>query len=190
MNVTLTPDDAYRKAYAHYVQKRYESAREICRGVLQADPGHMHAAYLLAVVEHRLGSPEAGDEILQQAVAHIPNNVRLSYRPLLSPRYTDTAQPALDALLSGGLDSYIGVIESFGRWLPSLQKIPAATDHPAVPHWNNIWIPPFDGIALYCRIAAQRPAVYLEVGSGNSTRFVRRAIADHGLATKIGRAHV
>ena len=38
MNVTLTPDDAYRKAYAHYVQKRYESAREICRGVLQADP--------------------------------------------------------------------------------------------------------------------------------------------------------
>ena len=85
MNVTLTPDDAYRKAYAHYVQKRYESAREICCGVLQVDPGHMHAAYLLAVVEHRLGSPEAGDEILQQAVAAAPtyaeahNNLGLAY---------------------------------------------------------------------------------------------------------------
>jgi hypothetical protein len=34
-------------------------------------------------------------------------------------------------------------------------------------------------------VAAGRPALYVEVGSGNSTKFVRRAIRDHGLATRV-----
>lgn len=34
-------------------------------------------------------------------------------------------------------------------------------------------------------LAAGNPATYLEVGSGNSTRFARRAITVHGLRTRI-----
>lgn len=49
----------------------------------------------------------------------------------------------------------------------------------------NGWIPGGDAAAIYGLIALHRPATYLEVGSGWSTRFARRAVSDHDLPTKI-----
>lgn len=56
---------------------------------------------------------------------------------------------------------------------------------PRTPAWSNGYIPPIDGLSLYAMVAKFRPRVYLEVGSGNSTKFVRRAIEDLGLDTRI-----
>ena len=67
-----------------------------------------------------------------------------------------------------------------------LSRIPA--DAPAGaggPHWRNGWLPPLDAASLYALTVRHRPRLYLEVGSGNSTLFVRRAIEDHGLDTRI-----
>ena len=46
-------------------------------------------------------------------------------------------------------------------------------------------MPPFDGAALYGLVAETSPRRYIEVGSGNSTLFVRQAIRDHRLPTEI-----
>ncbi len=53
------------------------------------------------------------------------------------------------------------------------------------PYWANPWFSHFDAVSLYTLIRAKKPKVYLEVGSGNSTKFARRAIQDGGLSTKI-----
>lgn len=53
------------------------------------------------------------------------------------------------------------------------------------PSWVNGWFPAFDAVMLYGLLATRNPRQYVEVGSGNSTRFARRAIRDHGLRTKI-----
>lgn len=53
------------------------------------------------------------------------------------------------------------------------------------PAWINGFLPGLDSAALYAMLALNPPETYLEVGSGNSTRFARRAIRDHGLETKI-----
>jgi hypothetical protein len=53
------------------------------------------------------------------------------------------------------------------------------------PHWDNIWLPAMDGMSIYALIAARKPKVYLEVGSGNSTKFARRAVRDHNTGTRI-----
>ncbi len=55
----------------------------------------------------------------------------------------------------------------------------------AGPSWINGWFPGFDAVMLYGLLATRNPRLYVEVGSGNSTRFARRAIRDHGLRTKI-----
>ena len=61
-----------------------------------------------------------------------------------------------------------------------------APDDGSVPFWDNGWFPPLDAICLYGLVASPtNPRLYLEVGSGNSTKFVRRAIEDHKLRTKI-----
>lgn len=53
------------------------------------------------------------------------------------------------------------------------------------PSWINGWFPGFDAAVLYGLLALRNPRWFVEVGSGNSTRFARRAIQDHGLRTKI-----
>ncbi|MEE7463124.1 MULTISPECIES: hypothetical protein [Methylobacterium] len=42
-----------------------------------------------------------------------------------------------------------------------------------------------DALALTTVLATRRPAQYVEVGSGNSTKFARRAIGKYKLDTKI-----
>lgn len=49
----------------------------------------------------------------------------------------------------------------------------------------NEYISGSDSAALYVFLAAGNPQRYVEVGSGNSTKFARRAIRDHELRTRI-----
>lgn len=68
----------------------------------------------------------------------------------------------------------------------ALREIPMdAPDDARQPHWMNGWLPGLDGAAIYAFVADRKPKTYFEVGSGNSTKFARRAIADHNLSTRI-----
>jgi len=109
----------------------------------------------------------------------------LTYSPPQTPRHAKTPNTAIDALLAPHIADFGTHLRSFARWLPWLRNIPATPASDDAPYWNNMWIPPLDGIAIYCTIAAKRPRRYIEVGSGNSTLFAHRAIADHQLETQI-----
>ncbi len=65
--------------------------------------------------------------------------------------------------------------------IPEEQTDRAASE----PHWLNAWMPALDGVALYGFMVTHKPKIYMEVGSGNSTRFARKAIVDHSLDTRI-----
>lgn len=54
-----------------------------------------------------------------------------------------------------------------------------------LPSWNNNFLPGLDIIAIYGLINEFKPKQYIEIGSGNSTKVVRKAIADNNLNTKI-----
>lgn len=81
--------------------------------------------------------------------------------------------------------SYAEVLHGIARHIDTLSRIPRDTTEKLEPMWDNPWFPPFDGATLYGLIAETKPQRYIEVGSGISTRFARRAINDLGLATKI-----
>lgn len=53
------------------------------------------------------------------------------------------------------------------------------------PYWQNQWFSGLDAVSLYSFIAIKKPKIYLEIGSGNSTKFARKAIKDHNMDTKI-----
>lgn len=46
-------------------------------------------------------------------------------------------------------------------------------------------LPGLDAAFLYSVVAREKPERYIEIGSGTSTKFVRQAIRDHGLSTRI-----
>jgi hypothetical protein len=53
------------------------------------------------------------------------------------------------------------------------------------PYWNQTWFSALDAAALIGFIATERPRRYIEIGSGNSTKFARFAIKTLGLSTKM-----
>ncbi len=111
----------------------------------------------------------------------------LDYR--VEPRsrygYGRPPHPGLRKLFEAGRDSYRPLLTGFLRFAEEFGRIPMEARDARTPCWNNGWIPPLDAVGLYGMLAQQKPHLYLEVGSGHSTRFARRAVDDHGLPTEI-----
>lgn len=110
----------------------------------------------------------------------------LDYRVDPVPRYGygRPAHPELTAILSAGDDRYRQILAGFLRFTPQLLQIPAHAPD-SRPAWINKWFAGLDTFALYGFIAERKPSLYVEVGSGVSTRIVRQAIRDQNLATRI-----
>ena len=53
------------------------------------------------------------------------------------------------------------------------------------PGWNNGMLPGLDIVGIYAMLALKKPARYIEVGSGNSTKVAFKAKRDYNLSTQI-----
>ncbi|HEU4941080.1 MAG TPA: class I SAM-dependent methyltransferase [Candidatus Eisenbacteria bacterium] len=114
--------------------------------------------------------------------------VFLDYPVRPAPRYGHgrPAHPELLQLLEGGRARYRNLLERMAGLGDAMARIPVRPEAGSMePAWVNGFLPGLDAAALYGMLALQPPETYLEVGSGNSTRFARRAIRDQGLRTRI-----
>jgi hypothetical protein len=92
----------------------------------------------------------------------------------------------LRARLAAEKQDYIAFMTDAAALAPRFLQIAVnEPNDPEEPWWLNGWFPGLDGISLYAMLARHKPRRFLEVGSGNSTKFARRAIRDLGLATRI-----
>jgi len=115
--------------------------------------------------------------------------VELEYAPCSTPRYGwgKPPHPLLYELLERHRDKYRAVLDQLALFEPAYRTIslsPPAGDSLS-PFWKNGFLPGLDALALYGFVALHRPRLYLEIGSGNSTKFAARAMRDHRLKTKI-----
>jgi hypothetical protein len=112
----------------------------------------------------------------------------LDYKVDAVPRfgYGKPPHPELSRILSSNDAQYLKVLTQFLGLSEDLLRIslrePEASPEPS---WLHDWLDGLDTFALYGFVATRNPALYLEVGSGYSTKVVRRAIRDHSLRTKI-----
>ena len=86
-------------------------------------------------------------------------------------------------------DNYKQFIEDLVALADFFAKIatqaPSTPEGATVPYWSNKYLPQGDAIALCGFLFKYKPAVYVEIGSGNSTKFARRVISHFNLPTKI-----
>ena len=106
-------------------------------------------------------------------------------RPKVRHGWDRPPHPQLLALLAAHEDRYRTTLQSFLPLHSALRRITLQQIEPGQPYWLNGYFPTFDAISLYGYIATRRPRRLIEIGSGNSTLFVRRAITDHRLATRL-----
>jgi len=99
--------------------------------------------------------------------------------------YGRPTHPELGELIRRSDDAYEGVLRTILARREALSRIPSSADDGLEPAWRNPYLPALDGAALYTFLCERRPRHYVEIGSGNSTRFAARAKRDSGLATEI-----
>ena len=143
----------------------------------------------VALSEHRRSS--LGVSLEEEAairIARAESRVILTdypYHPHRRPIEAAAGGRRLTTRLHAEEGRYAATLHGIARHVGSLLRIPRAQENSTRPFWANVWFPPFDGAALYGLIAERSPRRYIEVGSGNSTRFARQAISDLSLQTRI-----
>ena len=92
------------------------------------------------------------------------------------------AYPALEALLAACWPAFERVLVEIDALAPELRRLGGP---PPAPRFDQDWFPALDAAAAYAMVCGLRPRRIVEVGSGHSTRFLARAIADRELATTL-----
>lgn len=82
------------------------------------------------------------------------------------------------------IDAFVEEVRPF-CYHSHFDNIPKTATARGEPHLENTWFTDGDARAAYGIVAARRPKRIIEIGSGNSTMFMRRAIKDFSLDTKI-----
>ena len=113
----------------------------------------------------------------------------LEYKVNLKPRYghgQPPHQPLYD-LINQRRESYRELLAGLLAYRPVFEGIKdAKTETDAnQPTWNNTYLPGLDIVGIYGMLARFRPAQYVEVGSGNSTKVAAKAIREQHLPTRI-----
>jgi hypothetical protein len=91
--------------------------------------------------------------------------------------------PAMESLFAERREAFLEIL----GWLESLTPDLAAIggEAPPAPRWDQDWFPRLDAAVAYALVRRHRPVRILEVGSGHSTRFLARAVADEAYPARI-----
>jgi predicted O-methyltransferase YrrM len=101
-------------------------------------------------------------------------------------RYADSVEeqdyPALRPYFEEAEPRMVGVLAEIEAHGGNLRRI-LNGEGPA--RFDQDWFPRLDAAAAYAIVRRERPTRVVEIGSGHSTRFMARAVADGTLATRI-----
>ena len=111
--------------------------------------------------------------------------VALEYPPTARTASATRAEGPLHDIVAGAEPAYRATLRTIASFEADLARIPRAAHDRRTPSWSNEFMPGLDSASIYAFLRSRRPQTYLEVGSGISTRFARRAIEDGKLETRI-----
>lgn len=104
--------------------------------------------------------------------------VPLDHQDVVHSRPSDFVYSAVQAVLEAdlpGIEAFLAEIRPFLDH-PTLAAVTDGPLGPTDPYWNNGFFSGDDARSAFAVVAARRPGQVIEIGSGNSTRFFRRAI--------------
>lgn len=116
-------------------------------------------------------------------------NLFLEYKVNFKPRYGYGKPPhqALYDIINKNREEYkkwLNEALKYKHEIWEIRDLKKETD-PHKPVWNNGYLPGLDIIGIYTMISSLKPRKYVEIGSGNSTKVVKKAILENKLSTKI-----
>ncbi|MCK5135172.1 MAG: class I SAM-dependent methyltransferase [Bacteroidales bacterium] len=116
-------------------------------------------------------------------------NLFLEYNVNFKPRYGHGLPPhkQLYEIINANRSAYADLLQKALTYSSEIHEIKKSDSeaNPLVPSWNNGFLPGLDIIGIYTMLSEFKPAKYIEIGSGNSTKVAHKAIKEQGLSSKI-----
>ncbi len=110
--------------------------------------------------------------------------VILFHKVNFKPRWEKRGgNPHLLKIIASNRNTYEENINQLSEYKSIVDEINAGS-FPFTIRWDNGFFPAFDGISLMWAASSSK-ATYMEIGSGNSTMFVKAALLAKGRSTKI-----
>lgn len=117
--------------------------------------------------------------------ARLGNYVVLDYPATSLASSASRGTGRLNDLIAAGEPEYRRTLDMIASFEEDLARIPRRVEGGRSPSWVNDFLPGLDSASIYGFLRSRGSQTYLEVGSGTSTRFARRAIDDGALPTRI-----
>jgi hypothetical protein len=113
--------------------------------------------------------------------------VELEYEVEPKPRNGGAPNPLLREIIARDLPRYADHLQYLTAIREEFFDLQVEPDlqNPSAPNWENGFLPGLDIVGLHGMLRRYKPGRYIEIGSGNSTKVARRAIAMHHLDTRI-----
>jgi len=114
--------------------------------------------------------------------------IALDYRVDPRPRfgYGKPAHPQLESLFESAKIRFSIWISTIKEHSDDLLRIAQQAEQQSYqPTFRNGWFLGLDAAAYYCIVSEAKPKTLIEIGSGNSTKFARRAIRDRSPNTRL-----
>lgn len=147
----------------------------------RAAAAHQRAASLRPGLQ-----PLAGQAFETDRAHHDFKMSDYGYRAEIRQGAGQPPHPQLSALIGAGRERYRDLINGWSDLAADFAELPLGGDYTNTePFWLNTWFPPLDGMALTGMLRGNDPARFLEIGSGVSTKFARRAVTKYGLRTRL-----
>lgn len=128
------------------------------------------------------------DVVALAPTATAMSTLQLEYPLESQPRwgYGRPAHRRIAEVIEAQRPVYRDLLEQFVTYGDELAQVSLeyTGDH-AAPFWNNDFFKGLDALGLYGMLRTTKPERYVEIGSGISTRWARRAITDGSLSTRI-----
>jgi hypothetical protein len=117
---------------------------------------------------------------------NLPVYLDYSVKPQARYGWGKAAHPLLYSTINANRMRYAEVIDEFTAFAERLAAIPVdEPSDPNTPYWENGYVMGLDPVSLYAFPKLFNSRLYLEIGSGNSTKFVRRSIQDNNLQMEV-----
>lgn len=106
-------------------------------------------------------------------------------------RYADSIaspQPVYDHIAAqfvAAEDVFLDLLRGVDGYADALLRIANDKATAPAPRFTQSWFPTLDAAVAYTLVRQYAPRRIIEVGSGHSTRFLMRAVADAGISTEI-----
>lgn len=129
------------------------------------------------------------DRYFSWCLGNFTNNQLIELEFPVDPRprfgYGKPPHPRLNTIFDAARSNFSSWISRIAEYSQPLYSIAGQSRAAGEPSFENPWFLGLDAAALYTIVATQKPRRLIEVGSGNSTKFARRAIRDTACGSQI-----